>query len=139
MGEQTPGQTVATKKRRGKPQDRSKLTRNKVVQIRMTAEEVSRLKEAAAAAGMSMADFILAGIEQRRVIKVPGAARLRLEVLRCHHNINQANRFGNTAQKEGMPIDIGSILDASKKLGNVLDKIDGFIRKWDADVTADLE
>lgn len=51
MVAQTSGQTVATKKRRGKPQDRSKLTRNKMVQIRMTEKEVSRLKEAAAAAG----------------------------------------------------------------------------------------
>ena len=47
MIEQISGQMVAAKKRRGKPQDRSKLTRNKIVQIRMTEEEVSRLKEAA--------------------------------------------------------------------------------------------
>ena len=135
----TSGQTVATKKRRGKPQDRSKLTRNKVVQIRMTEEEVSRLKEAAATADMSMADYILAGIEQRRVIKIPGAAKLRLEVIRCRHNLIQTNRLGNTANKEGTPVDMGSILETSKKIGDVLDQIDGFIRKWDADITEEIE
>lgn len=137
MNEQ--GQMVKTKKRRRKPQDRSKLTRNKAVQIRMTAEEVSRLKEAAAAAGMSMADFVMAGIEQRRVIKVPGAAKLRLELVRCHYGLNQANRLGNTAQKEGTPVDMGSILEASKKLGNVLGKIDDIVKKWDADITEEIE
>lgn len=135
----TSGQMVATKKRRGKPQDLSKLTRNRVVQIRMTEEEISRLKEAAAAAGMSMADFISTGIEQRRVIKVPGAAKLRLELIRCHYNLNQANRLGNTAKKEGRSVDIESILETSKKLGDVLDQIDGFIRKWDADITEEIE
>ena len=135
----TSGQMVATKKRRGKPQDRSKLTRNRVVQIRMTEEEISRLKEAAAAAGMSMADFISTGIEQRRVIKVPGAAKLRLELVRCHYNLNQANRLGNTAKKEGKSVDMGSIQEASKKLGDVLDQIDGFIRKWDADITEEIK
>lgn len=139
MIEQALGQTVTTKKRRGKPQDRSKLTRNKVVQIRMTEEEVSCLKEAAAVAGMSMADFILAGIEQRRVIKVSGAAKLRLELVRCHYNLNQANRLGNTANKEGTPVDMGSILEASQKISDVLDKIDGFISKWDADITEEIE
>ena len=135
----TSGQMVATKKRRGKPQDLSKLTRNRVVQIRMTEEEISRLKEAAAAAGMSMADFISTGIEQRRVIKVPGAAKLRLELVRCHYNLNQANRLGNTAKKEGKSVDMGSIQEASKKLGDVLDQIDGFIRKWDADITEEIK
>ncbi len=133
------GQTVKTKKRRGKPQDRSKLTRNKAVQIRMTAEEVSRLKEAAAAAGMSMVDFVMAGIEQRRVIKVPGAAKLRLELVRCHYDLNQANRLGNAAQKEGTPVDMGSILEASKKLVDVLGMIDDIVKKWDADITEEIE
>ena len=139
MIEQISGQMVATKKRRGKPQDRSKLTRNKIVQIRMTEEEVSRLKEAAAAAGMSMASFILAGIDQRWVIKVPGAAKLRLEMIQCHYNLNQANRLGNTANKERAPGDMESILEASKKLEDVLDHIDGFISKWDADITEEIE
>lgn len=139
MVAQTPGQTVATQKRRGKPQDRSKLTRSKVVQIRMTEEEVSRLKEAAAAAGMSMADFVMSGIEQRVVVKIPGAARLRLEVVRCHYDLNQANKLSRLAYNEGKPVDAQGILETSKKLGDVLDNIDGFIKKWDADITEKLE
>ena len=105
----------------------------------MTEEEVSRLKEAAAAAGMSMADFIMAGIEQRRVVKIPGVARLRLEVVRCHYDLNQANKLSRLANNEGKPVDAQGILEASKKVGDVLGKIDGFIKKWDAEITEALE
>lgn len=137
--EQSLAQMDTSKKRRGKPQDRSKLVRNKVVQIRMTEEEVSRLKEAAAAAGMSMASFIMAGIEQSRVVKIPGAARLRLELVRCHYNLNQANKLCNTAKKEGKSIDMESVLEASQRLSDVLGKVDNIIQKWDADITEEFE
>ncbi len=127
------------KKSRRKPQDRSKLTRNKVVQIRMTEEEVAKLKAAAAAAGMSMADYIMAGIDQSRIVKVPGAANIRKNLFRSGYNLNQAVKLGNIAKREGQPVDMDSIMEAIGKLNEVFGRLDGFLLKWDAHVEEELK
>ena len=88
---------------------------------------------------MSMASFIMAGLEQSRVVKIPGVAKLRMELIRCNYSLHQANKLGNTANKEGNPVDMESVLERSKKLGDVLDKIDSFVIKWDADITEEFE
>lgn len=127
------------KKRRGKPQDRSKLTRNRVVQIRMTEEEVTELKSAAAAAGMSLADYVMAGVHQSRVIKIPGAVQIRSELIREGRNLNYALMLANTARKEGKPADLQSIQAAVAKVEDNLDRLTELLLKWDADITEEVE
>lgn len=127
------------KRRRKKPQDRSKLTRNKMVQIRMTAEEVAKLKAAAAAAGMSMADYIMAGIEQSRCVVVPGADDLRKEMVREGRNLNQALILAYRAQKEGQSADLRAIEDAAKKVDETIEKLDGWIQDWNVNLKAKLK
>lgn len=120
------------KKKRRAPQDESKRKRNSQVKIRLTEEEVARLKAAAGDAGMSMADFIMAGIDHSRVVKVPGAAKIRKDLFRCGYNLNQAVKLGHIAKKEGKPVDIESILAAVEKMNDAFDRLDSFILKWDA-------
>lgn len=126
------------KKRRGKPQDRSKLTRNRVVQIRMTEEEVTELKSAAAAAGMSLADYVMAGVHQSRVIRIPGAAKIRTELIREGRNLNQALYLAFMARKEGRPADLQSIKAVMVKVEDNLDRLTELILKWDADITEEV-
>lgn len=127
------------KKRRGKPQDFSKLTRNSQVKIRLTEEEVTELKSAAAAAGMSLADFVMAGVHQSRRIVVPGAIDLRKELLREGNNLNQALVLAYTARREGKPADLQSIQEAVAKVEDNLDRLAELLIKWDADLTEETK
>ena len=123
------------KKRRHKPQDRSKLTRNKVVQIRMTEDEVSRLKAASADAGMSMADFVMHGVDQRHVVVVLGVAEIRKEMFRCSYKLSQAIKLGQIAKEAGSAVDMENIVATVGKLNEVFNQFGAFILKWDAIIT----
>jgi predicted DNA binding CopG/RHH family protein len=134
MEDLTP-QKAKKKKRRGKPQDRSRLTRNKVVQLRLTEAEVATLKSAAAAAGMSMADYVMAGVHESRRIVMAGAIDLRTEMLREGNNLNQALMLAYAARKEGRPADMERIQAAVAKVESNLDRMAELQEKWDADLT----
>lgn len=121
--------------KRRKPQDRTKLTRNHQVQIRLTEQEKTTLKSAARNSEMSLADFVLAGAHQSRRIVVPGAGELRTEVLCVGKSLNQALKLAHCARKEGYRIDVASIQTATEKAEEVIDKMDNFITKWDVDLT----
>lgn len=130
-------QTVADaekKKQRRTPQDRSKLTRNKVVQIRMTEEEVAKLKSAAADAGMSLADFVMAGVEQKRVVRVDGAMRVMANLGLCGNNLNQAVRLGHMAKRQGQTIDMVGIEKAVADLEKAILGFTAFLKKWDVEL-----
>ena len=127
------------KKRRGKPQDETRRTRNSQVKLRLTEEEAAELKSAAAAAGMSMADYVMAGVHQSRVIKIPGAVQIRSELIREGRNLNYALMLANTARKEGKPADLQSIQAAAAKVEDNLDRLTELLLKWDADITEEVE
>lgn len=124
----------STPKKRKKPQDRSKLTRNSQVQIRLTEEEVFALKTAAKENDMSLADFVMSGINQTRRIVVPGAGELRAEIIRVGNNLNQAVRIAHILRKEGKAVDaIGIELSADRAV-DVLDELHIWLEKWDVDL-----
>jgi len=127
------------KKRRGKPQDFSKLTRNKTVQIRMTEEEVARLKEAAKAADMTLADFVLSGVDQKRFVALPGGLEIRKELFREGKNLNQALYLAHLARKEGRPADLQSIMDAVAKVEDNLDRLAVLIETWHIDLSSQVQ
>lgn len=126
------------KKRRGKPQDDARRTRNCQVKLRLTEEESAELKSAAAAAGMSLADYVMAGVHQSRVIRIPGAAQIRTELIREGRNLNQALYLAFTARKEGRPADLQSIKTVMAKVEDNLDRLTELILKWDADITEEV-
>ena len=117
--------------KRRKPQDRSRLTRNSQVQIRLTEEEVSTLKAAAKENDMTLADFVMSGIHQRRRIVVPGAAELRAELIRVGNNLNQALKLAYIQQKRLHDVDIKSIEIASNQVEDFLEKLQDWIATWD--------
>ena len=121
--------------KRRKPQDRSKLTRNGQVQIRLTENEVATLKAAAKENGMTLADFVMSGISGTRRIVVPGAGQLRSELLHVGRNLNQALRLAYTLRKEGQLIDTVSIEITVDRVETVLEKLNSFLVKWDVDLT----
>ena len=127
-----PNQTQAPPaKNRRKPQDRSKLTRNSQVQIRLTKEEASVLKAAAKENDMTLADFVMSAIHQRRRIVIPGAASLRTELLRVGNNLNQALKIAYIQKSEGQKVDVQSIETASNQVEEVLEKLQDWIATWD--------
>lgn len=130
-----PEQTEQKKKRRGKPQDYTKLTRNSQVKIRLTEDEVAKLKSAAAAANMSMADFIMAGIDQERRIVLPGGGKIRTELYREGKNLNQALMLCHKAMREGQQPDIASVMAAVAKVEQNLDRLAELIGNWDIDIS----
>lgn len=121
--------------KRRKPQDRSKLTRNSQVQIRLTNEEVAKLKGAAKANDMSLADFVMSGVSRTRRIVVPDAGILRSELLHVGRNLNQALRLAHTLRKEGQLIDTVSIEIAVDRVEVVLERLNSWLVKWDVDLT----
>lgn len=121
--------------KRRKPQDKSKLTRNSQVQIRLTKEEVTALKAAAKVNDMSLADFVMSAVHQARRIVVPGAAELRLEIIQIGNNLNQAVRLAHTLQREGNVIDAVSIELSADRAVDVLDELHSWLTKWDVDLT----
>ena len=134
-----PAPEIEKKNRRGKPQDDTRRTRNTQVKLRLTEEETAELKSAAAAAGMSMADYVMAGVHQSRVIKIPGAVQIRTELIREGRNLNYALMLANTARKEGRPADWQSIQAAVAKVEDNLARLTELLLKWDADITEEVE
>lgn len=128
-------QEVKQPAKRRKPQDRSKLTRNSQVQIRLTHEEVATLKGAAKANDMSLADFVMSGVSQTRRIVVPDAGILRSELLYVGKNLNQALRLAHSVRKEGRLIDTVSIEITVDRVEIVLEKLNNWLVKWDVDLT----
>lgn len=106
-----------------------------MVQLRLTEAEVATLKSAAAAAGMSMADYVMAGVHKSRRIVMAGAIDLRTEMLREGNNLNQALMLAYAARKEGRPADMESIQAAVAKIESNLDRMAELQEKWDADLT----
>ena len=118
--------------KRRKPQDRSKLTRNSQVQIRLTGEEVSALKAAAKENDMTLADFVMSGIHQRRRVVVPGATRLREALIRVGNNLNQVLKIAYIQQNEWQNVDVKSIETAAIQVKEVLEKLQDWLTMWDA-------
>lgn len=131
MAEDEPSQKETQPTKRRKPQDRSRLTRNSQVQIRLTEEEVSTLKVAAKENDMTLADFVMSGIYQRRRIVVPGATGLRVELVRVGNNLNQALRLAYIQQKAGQKVDVKSMETAATQVEEILEKLQDWLMTWD--------
>lgn len=131
----SPDPAKKKRKRRGKPQDYSKLTRNSQVKIRLTKDEVAKLKSAAAAANMSMADFVIAGIDQERRIVLPGGGQIRTELFREGKNLNQALMLCHIAIREGQQPDIAAVTAAAAKVEQNLDRLTELIGNWEIDIS----
>lgn len=123
------------KKRRSKPQDETRLTRNSQVKIRLSADEVAQLKAAAAEQHMSLADFVMAGVEETKRIVIPGGAQIRSELVRQGRNLNYAMMLCSKERKEGQPVDLNRLVDAAVKSSAAFDQLTELILKWNADIS----
>lgn len=127
------------RKRRGKPQDRTKLTRNRVVQIRLTEDEVTKLKAAAAAEQMTLADFVMAGLGEPRRIVLPGGGQIWSELLKEGRNLNQALAVCHLAMKDGKPLDLQQLQDAAARVTETQTRFRELVAKWDLDISGKVE
>lgn len=134
-----PAQTEKKRKRRGQPQDFSKLTRNSQVKIRLTEEEVSRLKAAAAEQHMSLADFVMAGVSEPKRIVIPGGGQIRTELFRQGKNLNYALMLCNTAIKQGQRPDLQAVTEAAAKVSQAADQLAELVLKWDAEISEKVD
>lgn len=123
------------RKRRGKPQDRTKLTRNRVVQIRLTEDEVTRLKAAAAAEQMTLADFVMAGLGEPRRIVLPGGGQIWSELVKEGRNLNMALRLCNFAMKDGAPLDLQQLNEAAANVLKAQTELSALVSKWDLEIS----
>lgn len=126
------------RKRRGKPQDRTRLTRNKMVQIRLTEEEVSALKSAAAAADMSMADYIMAGVNKSRRITLPGGGQILHELNKEGNNLNQAVMICHAAAKDGREPDTTALLQAAERIEQAAQDLIDLQRRWGIEMSKEV-
>lgn len=123
------------RKRRGKPQDRTKLTRNRVVQIRLTEDEVTKLKAAAAAEHMTLADFVMAGLGEPRRIVLPGGGQIWSELVKEGRNLNQALGLCHIAMRDGTPLDLQKLQDAAAQLTETQARLRELVTKWDLEIS----
>ncbi len=121
-----------------KKRDYSKLKRNVQVNIRLSPEESSELKEAAAAANMSLGDFVLAGMNRSRRVVVPGGGAVRAELIREGRNLNQAIRLCYFAAENGNRMDLDAVIESAKKVAASIEKFDAWIEKWDAEISKEV-
>ena len=128
-----------TKKKRKKPQDTSKLYRNGQVKIRLTKDEIALLKNAAGKAGVCMADYIMACVRNKPIVRIPGAAHIRTELLREGRNLNQLLYIAHGDRKVGKEIEWQSIYRVIRKVEINLDMLSKVIRKWDANIAEQVE
>lgn len=118
-----------TRKKRRK-QDLSKLTRNKVVQIRLTEEEVATLKGTASDAGMTLADFVMACCREKPIVTVTGVPELVLELRRQGTNLNQLARAANE-QQDVRGLDLQA---AAAGAGMASQTVVDFCLRWEAEI-----
>jgi hypothetical protein len=131
--------TEKKRKKRNKPQDRTRLTRNKVVQIRLTEDEVAELKAAAGAADMSMADYIMAGLNQSRRITLPGGGQILHELNKEGNNLNQAVMICHAAVKEEREPDITALLQAAERIEQAAQDLIDLQRRWDIEMSKEVK
>lgn len=128
-------QKEVKQKRRRKPQDQSKLTRNSQVQIRLTEAEVAALKAVAKENNMTLADFVMSGVNQTCRVVVPGAGELRSEIIRLGNNLNQALKLAHIVRKEGQLIDTISIEVTVDHAEMVIEKLNKWLTEWNVNLT----
>ena len=126
------------KKKRNKPQDFSKLHRNTQVKIRLTDEERTALKNASGDAGLCLADYVMACVHSKPIIRIPGIARLRMELVREGRNLNQALHLAHGDRKLGKSIDWELIVGTVRKVEANMNMLSDLIRKWDADISEQI-
>lgn len=130
--------TEKKRKRRGKPQDRTRLTRNKVAQIRLTEDEVTELKAAAAAADMSIADYIMAGVNKSRRITLPGGGQILHELNKEGNNLNQAVMICHAAVKDGREPDIAALQQAAERIEQAAQDLIDLQRRWEIEMSKEV-
>lgn len=119
-------------------QDTSKLTRNTQIKIRLTEAERTAVKKAAQKAHLSLADYLMACVRNKPIVLIADGARIRSELIREGRNLNYVLYLANTARQNGQEIDWHSIRDAISKVNKNFDMFSEMIKKWDADISAEV-
>ena len=118
------------KKKRTTPQDDAKRTRNSQVKIRLT-EEVAELKAAASAAGISLADFVMASAKNKPIVICKHIPGLLVELRRQGANLNQVVHLAQQTKV----LNIWAVERAAESCEKIQIKIREFCEKWDVKTT----
>lgn len=118
------------KKKRTTPQDDAKRTRNSQVKIRLT-EEVAELKAAASAAGISLADFVMASAKNKPIVICKHIPGLLVELRRQGANLNQVVHLAQQTKV----LNIWAVERAAESCEKTQIKIREFCEKWDVKTT----
>lgn len=132
-------QESSYKKKRKHPQDPSKLTRNTQIKIRLTDAERRAVKKASERAGLCLADYLMACVRNKPIVWIQDGAWIRSELIREGRNLNYVLYLANIARKNGQEIDWKSLQNAISKVEENLDMFSKIIRKWDADISAQVQ
>lgn len=130
--------TESRHKEEKRKQDPSKLTRNTQIKIRLTESERAAAKKAARKAHLSLADYLMVCVRNKPIVLIADGARIRSELIREGRNLNYVLYLANTARQTGQEIDWQSIRDAISKVNKNLDMFSEMIKKWDADISAEV-
>lgn len=101
--------------------------RDRIVKVCVTAEESSRLRACASAAGMSVSSYMRARCLARKEDQAAPAVDVRelrpvyQELRRCGNNLNQIARALNSFGPDAVP---GSVIESSlSSVGNASDEV----------------
>lgn len=119
------------KKKRTTPQDDAKRTRSSQVKIRLTEEEVAELKAAASAAGISLADFVMASAKNKPIVICKHIPGLLVELRRQGANLNQVVHLAQQTKV----LNIWAVERAAESCEKTQIKIREFCEKWDVKTT----
>lgn len=90
--------------------------RNKTIQIRLTADEISELKSAAASVDQSVADFVIAAArkEEKRVLVATELPQVLFELRKQGNNLNQLTKLANSIHSIDVEVFKKAIEDCQK-------------------------
>lgn len=81
----------------------------------------------------------MACVRNKPIVWIQNGARIRSELIREGRNLNYALYLANTARQNGQEIDWKSIRNAISKVEKNLDMFSEMIKKWDADISAQVQ
>lgn len=96
------------------------------LKLRMTAEDKKRIQDKAAAAGMTMSEYVRALVDRKKIVVAPELPELLRQIIRVGTNVNQillVNENYGTASRETAEEVRNNLSAITFKLSDLIDEI----------------
>lgn len=96
------------------------------LKLRMTAEDKKRIQDKAAAAGMTMSEYVRALVDRKKIVVAPELPELLRQIIKIGTNVNQillVNENYGTASRETVEEVRNNLSAITYKLSDLIDEI----------------